>query len=76
MNTGFTGLEDGAISTLLVPMERIVHDHLVNSVGKTVGPLCKSNLHQEFGIHLIVAFCIWLGSSCYDRALYLYSSFI
>jgi hypothetical protein len=41
MNTGFTGLEGGATSTLLDPVERIVLDHLVNSVGKTAGPLCK-----------------------------------
>jgi len=71
MNTGFTGLEGGAISSLLGPAERIVLDHLVSSVGKTAGPLCKSNLHQEFSIHLIVAFCMWLDSTCCDRALLL-----
>jgi hypothetical protein len=71
MNTGFTSLEDGAISSLLGPGERIVLDHLVNSLRKTAGPLCKLNLHQEFGIHLIVAFCMWLDSSCCDRALLL-----
>jgi hypothetical protein len=66
MNIGFVGLEGGAISSLLGPGERIVLDHLVSSVGKTAGPLCNSNLHQEFGIHLIVAFCMWLDSSCCD----------
>jgi len=77
MNTGFTGLEGGAISSLLGPGERVVLDRLISSARKTAGPLCKSNLHQEFGIHLIVAFCMWLDSSCCDRALllvlYLYS---
>jgi hypothetical protein len=71
MNTGFTGLEGGALSSLLGPGERIVLAHLISSVGKTAGPLCKSNLCQEFGIHLIVAFCVWLDSSCCDRALLL-----
>ena len=70
-NIGFIGLEGGALSSLLGPGERIVLDHLVSSVGKTAGPLCNSNLHQEFGTHLIVAFCMWLDSSYCDRTLLL-----